>query len=125
VLAVVVPIRSLIWRAMVRKACSTLVALFAEVSRNGMPRLSANSCCLCQMVELDVRAAGTYLCYSVLNQQLVDALSSVTVDLLQPLLYVVERVHVSNIVDNADTMGAPVVRRCDGSEPLLAGGVPL
>jgi hypothetical protein len=102
-----------------------------------MPRLSANSCCLCQMVELDVRAAGTYLCYSVLNnllvrhiglvanQQLVDALSSVTVDLLQPLLYVVERVHVSNIVDNADTMGAPVVRRCDGSEPLLAGGVPL
>jgi hypothetical protein len=28
---------------MVRKACSTLVALFAEVSRKGMPRLSANS----------------------------------------------------------------------------------
>jgi hypothetical protein len=46
VLAVVVPMRSLIWRAMVRKACSTLVALFAEVSRKGMPRLSANSCLL-------------------------------------------------------------------------------
>lgn len=43
VLAVVVPMRSLIWRAMVRKACSTLVALFADVSRKGMPRLSANS----------------------------------------------------------------------------------
>lgn len=35
--------RSLIWRAMVKKACSTLLAFFAEVSRKGMPRLSANS----------------------------------------------------------------------------------
>ena len=42
-LAVAVPMRSLIWRAMVRKACSTLLAFFAEVSRKGMPRLSANS----------------------------------------------------------------------------------
>jgi hypothetical protein len=29
---------------MVRNACSTLLAFFAEVSRKGMPRLSANSC---------------------------------------------------------------------------------
>ena len=43
VLAVVVPMRSLIWRAMVRKACSTLLAFLAEVSRKGIPRLSANS----------------------------------------------------------------------------------
>jgi hypothetical protein len=28
---------------MVRKACSTLLAFLAEVSRKGMPRLSANS----------------------------------------------------------------------------------
>jgi hypothetical protein len=28
---------------MVKNACSTLVALFADVSRKGMPRLSANS----------------------------------------------------------------------------------
>lgn len=34
---------TLIWRAIVRKACSTLVAFFAEVSKNGIPRLSANS----------------------------------------------------------------------------------
>lgn len=41
----VVPIRSLICLAMVKKACSTLLAFLAEVSRNGMPRLSANSYC--------------------------------------------------------------------------------
>ena len=29
---------------MVRKACSTFEAFFAEVSRNGIPKLSANSC---------------------------------------------------------------------------------
>ena len=40
---VLLPIRSLIWRAMVRKACSTLLAFLADVSRKGMPRLSANS----------------------------------------------------------------------------------
>ena len=47
-LAVVVPILSLICLAMVRKACSTLEAFFADVSRKGIPRLSANSCIECQ-----------------------------------------------------------------------------
>lgn len=42
--AMLLPIRSLIWRAMVRKACSTLLAFLADVSRKGIPRLSANSC---------------------------------------------------------------------------------
>lgn len=78
-----------------------------------------------------------YLCYGVLNnllvrhiglvahQELVDALGGVSVDLLQPLLDVVERVHVGDIVDDADAVGAAVVRGCDGSEALLAGGIPL
>lgn len=44
----VAPMRSLIWRAIVRKACSTLDAFLAEVSRKGIPRLSANSCQICQ-----------------------------------------------------------------------------
>lgn len=35
--------RSLICRAIVKKACSTLDAFLAEVSRKGIPRLSANS----------------------------------------------------------------------------------
>lgn len=56
-LIVVVPIRScagsvtcmkegeetLICRAIVKKACSTFVAFLADVSRNGIPRPSANS----------------------------------------------------------------------------------
>lgn len=35
--------RSLICLAIVKKACSTFDAFLAEVSRNGIPRLSANS----------------------------------------------------------------------------------
>jgi hypothetical protein len=81
--------------------------------------------------------ASAYLCYGVLDdllvrhiglvahQQLVDALGSVSVNLLQPLLHVVERVHVGNIVDDTDAVGAAVVRGCDGAEALLACGVPL
>jgi hypothetical protein len=86
------------------------------------------------------RRAGSHsahLCYRVLDdllirhiglvayQQLVDALGGVSVNLLQPLLHVVERVHVGDIVDDADAVSAAVVRGCDGSEALLAGGVPL
>jgi hypothetical protein len=37
------PMRDLISEAMVRKACSTLVAFLALVSRKGMPSESANS----------------------------------------------------------------------------------
>lgn len=37
------PIRFFISAAMVMKACSTLVAFLALVSRKGMPRESANS----------------------------------------------------------------------------------
>lgn len=42
-------------------------------------------------------------------EKLVDALGSVSVDLLQPLLDVVEGVHVGDIVDDADAVGATVV----------------
>lgn len=104
-----------------------------------MPRLSANS-----WEVLDARALlyvwmrwETCLCHGVLDdllvshiglvadQQLVDALGGVAVDLLQPLLHVVERVHVGDIVDDADAVGAAVVRGCDGAEALLTGCVPL
>lgn len=78
-----------------------------------------------------------YLCNRVLDdllvrhialvayKQLVDALSSVSVNLLQPLLDVVEAVHVGDIVDDADAVGASVVRRGDGSESFLASSIPL
>ena len=80
---------------------------------------------------------GAHLSHSVLHhllvrhialvayEQLVDALSCIAVDLLQPLLDVVERVHIGHIVDNANTVGATVVRGRDGTETLLAGSIPL
>ncbi len=58
-------------------------------------------------------------------EQLVDALGGVAVDLLEPLLDVVEAIHVGDIVDDADAVGAAVVRRRDGAEAFLAGGIPL
>lgn len=61
----------------------------------------------------------------VSDQELVDALSGISVNLLQPLLHVVERVHVRDIVDNANAVGAAVVGRGDGTEALLSGSVPL
>lgn len=152
-LAVVVPMRSLIWRAMVKKACSTLLAFLAEVSRKGMPRLSANSWPCIQhphgsraamsAMWRDKRAnsykagASSHLGNRILNhllirhvalvadKQLVDALGGVSVNLLEPLLHVVEGVHVGYIVDDADAVGATVVRRRDGSKALLAGRIPL
>lgn len=45
----------------------------------------------------------------VAHKQLVDTLGGVTVNLLQPLLHVVERVHVGYIVDDTDAMGPAVV----------------
>ena len=61
----------------------------------------------------------------VAHEQLVDALGGVPVDLLQPLLDVIEAVHVGDVVDNADAVGTAVVGRCDRAEPFLAGGIPL
>lgn len=61
----------------------------------------------------------------VADEQLVDALGGVAVNLLQPLLHVVERVHVGDIVDDTDAVGTAVVGRGNGSETLLAGGIPL
>ena len=104
-----------------------------------MPRLSANSWLV--LGSAHSQSSGgrrwLYLCNGVLNnllvrhiglvanQQLVDALGGVAVNLLQPLLHVVERVHVGDIVDDADAVGTAVVRGCDGAETLLTRCVPL
>lgn len=61
----------------------------------------------------------------VTHKQLVDTLGCVAVDLLKPLLNVVERVHVGHIVDNADAVGATVVGRSNRAETLLASRIPL
>lgn len=61
----------------------------------------------------------------VADEKLVNTLGGVAVNLLQPLLDVVERVHVGDIVDNADAVGTAVVRGGDCAETLLASRVPL
>jgi len=61
----------------------------------------------------------------VADQQLVDTFGCIAVNLLQPLLDVFERIHVGDIVDDADAMGATIVRRGDGTEAFLASSIPL
>jgi len=58
------------------------------------------------------------------NKELVHALTSVPINLLQPLLDVVEGDLVGDIIDNDDTVGSSVVAGGDGTEPLLTGCVP-
>ena len=43
---------------------------------------------------------------------------------LQPLFDIVEGLLVGDVVDDNDTVGAPVVRRGDGPESLLPGCIP-
>ena len=96
--------RSLICLAIVKKACSTLVAFFADVSRKGMVSWSANSCKQTVSNLSKQRGTLTHLRDTVLHnllarqvglvahKQLVDTLRRVTVNLLQPLLDVRESV---------------------------------
>jgi hypothetical protein len=110
------------------------------VLRRGFEERNADAVCeLLYSVSLVLpRTYGlSYLGNSVLNrslighvalisdQQLVDAFGGVSIDLLKPLLDIVERVHVSHIVDDTNAVGASVVGGCDGTEALLTGGVPL
>jgi hypothetical protein len=60
----------------------------------------------------------------VADQELIDIFRSVSVNLVQPLLDVVEGFGVSNVVHDNDTVGAAVVRRGNRSEALLSGRVP-
>jgi hypothetical protein len=60
----------------------------------------------------------------VAHQQLVHVVGGVSVDLVQPLLDVVERIHVGHVVHNNDAVRATVVRAGDSAEPLLTGSIP-
>jgi len=61
----------------------------------------------------------------VADKQFVDTLGGIAIDLLKPLLHVVEGVHIRDIIDDADSMGASVVGGRDGSKSFLAGCIPL
>lgn len=139
--------RSLICLAIVKKACSTLDAFLAEVSRKGIPRLSANSYAE-GMILVPKKVQGTSKTQElvgvdpnlgncvfhdflvlhialVADKKLVNALGGVAVDFLEPLLDIVERVHIRHIVHDANAMSAPVVGGCDGPETLLTSSIPL
>lgn len=78
--------------------------------------------CLCNRIINDLLIGHIRL---IANKQLVHALCGIAIDLLKPLLDVVERVHIRHIVYNTDTVRASIIRGRDGSESLLACGIPL
>lgn len=43
---------------------------------------------------------------------------------MKPLLYIVERLLVSHVIDDNNTVRSTIIRRSDGSETLLTGGIP-
>jgi len=61
----------------------------------------------------------------VSNEKLVGADVGISIDFLEPWSNAFECVSVHYIEHNANAVGAAVVGRCDGSEALLAGGIPL
>lgn len=61
----------------------------------------------------------------VSDKKLVDPFGGISVDFLQPLLDIVERVHVGHIINNADAMSTPVIGGSYCSKPLLSSSIPL
>jgi hypothetical protein len=109
-----------------------------------MPILSANSCRgNSDLVSLLVQRTYaqeiliTYFCDSVFydflvghiafvaHKQLVDAFGSIAINLLQPLLHVVEGFHVCYVIHDTDTVCTAVVGGCDSSETFLSCRIPL
>jgi len=60
----------------------------------------------------------------IAHQKLVDVLGGVSINLVQPLLYIVEGFLVGDIVHDDNSVGAAVIRRCNGTESFLSGGIP-
>lgn len=138
--------RSLICLAIVKKACSTFEAFFADVSRNGIPKLSANSwnekgkshqqryfhdwVLMGKQWKIYLRHGifDNFLVFHitlVTDEKLINTLSRVTINFLEPLLDVVEGIHVGHIIDDAYAMCTTVVGWCDGSEAFLTSSIPL
>lgn len=61
----------------------------------------------------------------VSHQELVNVITGIAINFLEPLLQIVERFLVCTIVDYNDTMGTSIVTRRDRTEPFLSGCVPL
>lgn len=61
----------------------------------------------------------------VADKEFIDSFGGVAVNFLQPLLDVVERVHVCHIVNDTNAVGTAIVGRRDRSESFLACSIPL
>jgi len=60
----------------------------------------------------------------VAHEELIDIFGSVSVNLVQPLLDIVERLCVSDIIDNDNAVRTTVVGRGDGPKAFLSSGIP-
>ncbi len=108
--------------AIVKKACSTFVVFLAEASKNGIPRLSANSLHKVSICSYSLNSYlscvefhSSFVCQITLvaYQQLVNILAGVSVNFLQPLFNVVKRNLICNIIYNYNSMGSSVIATCD------------
>jgi hypothetical protein len=60
----------------------------------------------------------------VSHEQLVDILRGISINFMQPLLYIVERLLVRDIIDDDNSMSAAVIRRGDRTETFLSCCIP-
>ena len=60
----------------------------------------------------------------ITHQQLVDVFGGVSINLVQPLLNIVEGFLVGHIVYDDNSVSPAIVRGCNGSESFLSGGIP-
>lgn len=86
---------------------------------------------------VNLKQSKTYLCHGVFHnllvthvalvthQQLVDTLGGIAVNFLQPLFDIVEGVHICDIVNDADAVGAAVVRGRNRAKSFLTSSIPL
>lgn len=60
----------------------------------------------------------------VTNQELDDILVGILISLLQPVIDILEGLHVSDVVHDDDSVSTLIVRRSDGFESFLTSSVP-
>jgi len=134
---------TLICRAMVKKACSTFVAFLADVSRNGMPRPSANS--YNQHKSRQWRPLRQYIrrlfyrsyriCFpqevywplQLHNDQFLEAIVwHYWMNLHTSTSYNFERVTlICDIVNDDNSMSTTIIWRCNCTETFLSSSIPL
>ncbi len=123
---------------MVVKAASTLAALLAEASKNGIPIESANS------YKNESAHTVTYQCHYwfylslsvfddsfgfqvafITDEEFDDTIGSVSVNFTEPFFGVVEAFQVGDVVNDDNSVSSAIVTGSDCSKAVLTGSVPL